>query len=576
MKPIKNCIVLLVLISGMISCQTKQSPREVSSDGNVSHAQSQSNEKSRPIVEEKADALEKFKDNSRAEAEGISQANKPPMPPSKMGYFYDVVEDDLEEEPQQRVFNTEAYNRIYENTFLSSLEKPLSTFSIDVDAASYSNTRRFINSNQLPPPDAVRIEELINYFQYNYKESKAETPFSITTEIATCPWNSEHQLVHVGLQGKKMATETLPPTNLVFLLDVSGSMDDPDKLPLLKSAFGLLVDQLRPQDRVAVVVYAGAAGLVLPSTTGSNKNTILEAIEKLDAGGSTAGGEGIELAYKVALEHFIKGGNNRVVLATDGDFNIGASSDGALVRMIEEKRKTGIYLTVLGFGTGNYKDSKMEQLADKGNGNYAYIDGIMEAKKVLVNELGATFFTIAKDVKIQVEFNPSLVKGYRLIGYENRLLQDRDFNDDTKDAGEMGAGHSVTALYEIIPAGSTEEIASVDPLRYQSQPQERLIDNNGEVMTIKLRYKKPNEEKSRLLTQVLKKREMKKLDQSLDFMFAASVAEFGLLLRQSQFLGMGNYKQVLRMAKASKGADLEGYRAEFIRLVETASLLNRQ
>ena len=355
-------------------------------------------------------------------------------------------------------FNTEEYGRITENDFLEAVNHPLSTFSIDVDTASYSNVRRFLNQGQLPPADAVRIEELINYFKYDYPQPEGDHPFSITTELATCPWEPAHKLIHIGLQGKRIPLANAPANNLVFLIDTSGSMDEPDKLPLLKSAFKLLTDQLREQDHVAIVVYAGAAGLVLPATSGSDKKTILSAIDKLEAGGSTAGGAGINLAYEVARRSFIPTANNRVILATDGDFNVGVSSDGELLRLIERERESGVFLTVLGFGTGNIKDSKMELLADQGNANYAYVDTIREARKVLVSELGGTLNTIAKDVKIQVEFNPANVQAYRLIGYENRLMRAEEFNDDKKDAGELGAGHSVTALYEIIPVGARANV----------------------------------------------------------------------------------------------------------------------
>ena len=402
-------------------------------------------------------------------------------------------------DPRPVPHNTEEYKRIYENDFVSPKVEPLSTFSIDVDVASYANMRRFLNQSQMPYPDAVRIEEMVNYFSYDYEAPKGEDPFSIYTELSECPWNTQHQLLHIGLQGEEIETEDLPSSNLVFLFDVSGSMDSPAKLPLLKSAFRLLVNELQPEDRVAIVVYAGAAGMVLPSTAASEKSQILEAIEKLNAGGSTAGGEGIELAYELAKEHFIKEGNNRVILATDGDFNVGPSSEGALVRMIEEKRKEGIFLSVLGFGTGNYKDSKMEMLADKGNGNYAYIDNILEAKKVLVTEMGGTLYTIAKDVKLQLEFNPQFVKGYRLIGYENRRLAAQDFNDDTKDAGELGSGHTVTALYEIVPPEAKTEIASVDELKYQQAAEASKSNAGGELLTVKFRYKQPDGDTSKLI-----------------------------------------------------------------------------
>jgi Ca-activated chloride channel family protein len=498
----------------------------------------------------------------------------------------------------QQNWNTESYSTIHENGFKDVLHNPLSTFSIDVDKASYSNVRRFINMGQQPPVDAVRIEEMINYFSYDYPEPDGEHPFSVTTELSVCPWNTTHQLLHIGLQGKNIDKENLPPSNLVFLLDVSGSMNAPNKLPLLKSAFRLLVNELRPQDRVAMVVYAGAAGTVLESTPGSRKSTILEAMEKLQAGGSTAGGEGLKLAYKVAEENFIREGNNRIILATDGDFNIGPSSDAEMERMIEKEREKGIFMTVLGFGMGNYKDSKMETIADKGNGNYAYIDNVQEANKVLVSEFGGTLFTIAKDVKFQIEFNPARVKGYRLVGYENRLLNDEDFNDDTKDAGEMGAGHTVTALYELIPAGAGGEVVDIDPLKYQSDPRELpsnndrsdrtdvgRIDRNSErtahtgekyadeLMTIKLRYKQPDGATSTKVEIPVKGKLQKFENTSDDFRFAASVAEYGMILRSSAYLEQGSIGEVLEMARGARGADNEGYRGEFIRIVRTTESL---
>ncbi len=471
--------------------------------------------------------------------------------------------------------NTEAYDRIYENPFLSALENPLSTFSIDVDTASYANTRRFINRSQLPPADAVRVEEFINYFTYDYPNPKGKTPFSITTEISTAPWNEDHRLVHVGLQGKKVDISKLPAQNLVFLLDVSGSMNSPNKLPLLKAAFKLLVGQMRPEDRVAIVVYAGAAGLVLPSTNGNEGDKIVAALDSLSAGGSTAGGAGIKLAYKTAIDNFIKGGNNRIILATDGDFNVGQSSDGELVRMIEEKREHGVFLTILGFGMGNYKDSKMEKLADKGNGNYGYIDSILEAKKMLVTEMGGTLLTIAKDVKIQVEFNPAKVKGYRLIGYENRMLRKEDFDDDKKDAGELGAGHTVTVLYEIIPAGSKEEIPGSGDLKYQDSKVSDAAKKSKELMTVKLRYKKPDGDKSKLIVQPLIDTDVALKKSSDNFRFSAAVAAFGLILRDSKHKGDATFEDVIAMAKNAKGKDKEGYRYEFIKLVEKASLLKK-
>jgi Ca-activated chloride channel family protein len=474
-------------------------------------------------------------------------------------------------------FNTEEYARIYENPFLGAVANPLSTFSIDVDAASYANVRRFLQGNQMPPPDAVRIEEMINYFDYAYPAPEGDAPFSITTEVASAPWNAKHRLVHVGLQGVRIENEKLPASNLVFLLDVSGSMSAENKLGLLKRAFRLLTEQLRPQDRVAVVVYAGAAGVVLPSTSGSDKASILGALERLEAGGSTAGGEGIVLAYGTAKKNFIPGGNNRIILATDGDFNVGVSSDGDLVRLIEEKRKSGVFLSILGFGMGNYKDGKMEQLADKGNGNYAYIDNIREARKVLVEEMGGTLVTLAKDVKLQVEFNPAQVAAYRLIGYENRMLRAEDFNDDTKDAGELGAGHSVTALYEVVPVGVAIDLPGVDSLKYRKpEPRaDKAADGaaSGELLTVKFRYKDPNGTRSKLLSRVLIDKGAAWERSTEDFRFSAAAAGFGMLLRGSQHKGDLDYAQVLSMAREAKGADREGHRAEFIRLVEGAKLL---
>ena len=414
---------------------------------------------------------------------------------------------------------------------------------------------------------------MVNYFNYDYKQPENADPFSINTEISSAPWNSQHKLVHIGLQGRKIPTKNLPPSNLVFLLDVSGSMNAANKLPLLKSAFKLLVDELRPQDNVAIVVYAGAAGLVLPSTDGNNKEAILNALNNLQAGGSTAGGAGIQLAYKVAKEQYKKGGNNRVILATDGDFNIGASSNAEMERLIEEKRNDGIFLTVLGFGMGNYKDSKMETIADKGNGNYAYIDNILEAKKVLVNEFGGTLFTIAKDVKIQVEFNPAKVKAYRLIGYENRALKNEDFNNDKKDAGDLGAGHTVTALYEIIPVGVDSQFDPIDDLKYQESKISTEAMKSKELMTIKLRYKQPDGDQSKLITHALVDSHIAIDKTSDNFRWSAAVAGFGMLLRDSKFKGNLTYDDVIKMAQSAKGKDPEGYRIEFINLVKSGLLL---
>ena len=480
------------------------------------------------------------------------------------------------QEWQQPDWNTEEYDAINENIFHSALQIPLSTFSIDVDAASYSNIRRFINNGQRPPKDAVRIEEMINYFQYDYPTPKDNDPFSIYTEVSSAPWNENHRLVHIGLQGKKIPTENLPASNLVFLIDVSGSMSSDNKLPLLKASFKLLVNQLRPQDRVAIVVYAGAAGLVLPSTSGACKEQIIEALDNLEAGGSTAGGAGIQLAYKVAKENFREEGNNRVIIATDGDFNVGESSNASMERLVEEKRNDGIFLTVLGYGMGNYKDSKMEILADKGNGNYAYIDNILEAQKVLVNEFGGTLFTIAKDVKLQVEFNPAKVQAYRLIGYENRVLHNEDFNNDKKDAGELGSGHTVTALYEIIPVGVESEFYKTDELKYQDHVNNSFAATSKELLTVKFRYKNPSENKSKLIVHPLKDVATQLEEASDNFRWSAAVAGFGMILRESEFCKGLTIEHVLNLAQNARGADKEGYRLEFINLVKTQSVVAKK
>ncbi|SFQ54684.1 vWA domain-containing protein [Parafilimonas terrae] len=474
-------------------------------------------------------------------------------------------------------FNTEGYDHIVENPFLKTNDNPLSTFSIDVDAASYANVRRFINDGRLPPAGAVRIEEMINYFNYSYPQPQGDTPFSINTEISNCPWNAQHKLVMIGLQGKKISTQNLPASNLVFLIDVSGSMNEPDKLPLVQSSLKLLVDQLRPQDKVALVVYAGNAGLVLPSTSGDEKMKIKDAINALEAGGSTAGRAGIQLAYKAARNNFIKGGNNRVILCTDGDFNVGQSSEDELQTLIEKERSSGIFLSVLGFGTGNYQDAKMQTLADKGNGNHNYIDNISEAKKVFVNEFGGTLFTIAKDVKLQIEFNPDKVQGYRLIGYENRLLNKEDFNDDKKDAGELGSGHTVTALYELIPAGIKDTmLKDVDALRYQKIKPLSKSGFNDEVMNIKLRYKEPDGDKSVLIERSLKDEDIAFNSTSGSFRFATAVAAFGMLLRDSEYKGEADFSSVKNIAQSAIENDDEGYRKEFINLVKKASSLKQK
>lgn len=470
--------------------------------------------------------------------------------------------------------NTETYDRIYDNEFLDAKKEPLSTFSIDVDTASYSNMRRYLNYNSLPPKDSVRIEELINYFTYKYPEPEDGKPFSVSTEISNAPWKKENYLLKIGIKGKSVDKSNLPAKNLVFLLDVSGSMSDENKLPLLKRALELLVGELDKRDKVSIVVYAGASGMVLPPTSGKDKNTILGAMDKLQAGGSTNGGDGIELAYKIAGENFIKGGVNRVLLATDGDFNVGVTNQGDLIRLIEKKREAGIFLTVLGFGMGNYKDSTMEKLADKGNGNYAYIDNISEAKKVLVQQFSGTLVTIAKDVKLQLEFNPKQVKSYRLIGYENRVLKKEDFHDDKKDAGDIGLGHFVTALYEIVPAdGQKANSKNGEDLRYQGDPKLTKQADSNELLNVKMRFKAPDKNKSELLTFPVELNVTPFDKTSDDFRFASSVAGFGMLLRDSEFKGSTDFKMVKKIASKALGPDEEGYRKDFIELVEKAEKL---
>ena len=473
---------------------------------------------------------------------------------------------------QREPGNTEAYARIEDNRFLTAMANPVSTFSVDVDAASYSNVRRFLSQGAMPPADAVRLEEMVNYFSYTYPDRTGKHPFAVATDVGPCPWAPEHRLVRIGLQAKKIATRDLPPSNLVFLIDVSGSMQSPDKLPLVKQAFRALVNELRSQDRVAIVVYAGNAGLVLPSTSGADKATILEAIERLEAGGSTAGGAGIKLAYDVARDNYLPEGNNRLILATDGDFNVGVSSDAEMTRLVETRREEGTFLTVLGFGTGNLKDTKMEQMADKGNGHYAYIDSFREAKKVFVREFGGTLFTVAKDVKIQVEFNPARVQAYRLLGYENRLLNREDFADDRKDAGEIGAGHTVTALYEVVPVGATPVATAGDSLTYQQVAIRQSARRSSELMTVRLRYKEPTGSKSRVLATPI-------VDEgspsaSPDLRFASAVAAFSMLLRNADSKGTATYDLVLALAREARGEDPEGYRAEFITMVDQARMLS--
>jgi Ca-activated chloride channel homolog len=482
-------------------------------------------------------------------------------------------------------FDTATYDHVSENPFLPAASNPLSTFSIDVDTASYANVRRFINSGSLPPKDAVRVEEMINYFSYDYHEPEGDKPFSIDLDATACPWDSSHRLLRIGLKGRDVANENRPASNLVFLLDVSGSMNPAERLPLVKQAMRLLVEKLTEKDRVAIVIYAGGSGLALPSTTGDRKETILRALEELKAGGSTNGAEGIELAYKVAADNFIKGGVNRVILATDGDFNIGVTNQGDLIRLIEEKAKSKVFLSVLGVGTDNLKDSTMQKLADKGNGNYAYLDTIDEARKVLVQQVNGTLMTIAKDVKIQVEFNPGRVASYRLIGYEKRMLRKEDFNNDKVDAGEIGAGHTVTALYEIVPAGSgatdpSASIPPVDPLKYQAPNPAAVATTQSaaseEMVTVKLRYKKPDGDRSELTERSFVDNGSKFENATRDLKFAAAVAEFGMILRDSQYKGNGTIGAVIEWAREGKGRDAAGYRAGFLELARKTQALKQR
>ena len=473
--------------------------------------------------------------------------------------------------------NSEEYGKYKENRFISVSNEALSTFSLDVDAASYGNARRMINQGQMPEKNAVRIEEMSNYFSYNYAQPTGEHPVNIVTESTVCPWNNKHQLIRIGIKAKEIASEKLPASNFVFLIDVSGSMHGANRLELVKSSLKLLSNNLRDNDRVSIVVYAGAAGEVLPSTSGNDRQKIKEAIENLSAGGSTAGGAGIQLAYKIAEKNFIKGGNNRIILCTDGDFNVGVSSNDELESLIESERKTGVFLTVLGYGMGNYKDNKLQTLAEKGNGNHAYIDNIQEANKVLVNEFGSTMYTVAKDVKLQVEFNPAYVNAYRLIGYESRMLNKEDFNDDTKDAGELGSGHTVTALYEIIPVGVENTYGGVDDLKYQNTKKVKPIQNNAtsnELLTVKLRYKKPDELESKKMEVPVLANQFSK-EPSNDFQFVMAVAMFGQLLRESDFKGEATYQKVIDLAKSGIDNDEHGYRREFIRLAEAVNQMQK-
>ncbi|AZA75043.1 vWA domain-containing protein [Chryseobacterium indoltheticum] len=478
------------------------------------------------------------------------------------------VQDSINISKQIQQRNSEEYDAFVENPFALTKNQSVSTFSIDVDKAAYSNIRRMINNGEYVNKNAVRIEEMINYFKYDYPQPKNNQPFSINTEYNDSPWNKQHKLLKIGLQGKEIPTDKLPNSNFVFLIDVSGSMNEPNKLPLLKSSFKVLLDQLRPTDKVGIVVYAGSAGMVLPPTSAKEKNKIIEALDKLQAGGSTAGGQGIELAYKLAQENFIKNGNNRVIIATDGDFNVGASSTGDLQTLVEEKRKSGVFLTCLGFGMGNFKDNRMETLANKGNGNYAYIDNLQEANKFLGKEFAGNMYAIAKDVKIQIEFNPKYVKSYRLIGYENRKLKNEDFTNDKIDAGELGSGHTVTALYEVIPADvNSEFLPKENDLKYTKNTNDENFNN--ELATVKFRYKKPDGDQSSEIVQVVKNTNQSFSSSSDDFKFASSVAWFGLVLRNSALIKNKDLKDIESLAKKGRGKDEDGYRAEFVRLVET-------
>ncbi len=470
----------------------------------------------------------------------------------------------------------ESYDKINENAFNIAKDNPLSTFSVDADGASYSNVRRYINNGQLPPADAVRIEEMLNYFTYDMQGPAGTAPVAIHTELSSAPWNAKHRLLRIALKARTIPEDKLPPSNLVFLIDVSGSMNEENKLPLVKSAMKMLVDQLRPQDRVSIVTYAGQAGIDLQPTKGDQKATIDSAIDILNAMGSTNGGEGIKMAYKLAREHFIKDGNNRIIMATDGDFNVGPSSNEDMETLVTKERESNVDLSVMGFGMGNVKDSKMETIADKGNGNYFYIDNIDEARRALVSEFGGTMFTVAKDVKLQVEFNPAKVQAYRLIGYEDRLLNKEDFNNDRKDAGDMGSGHTVTALYEIVPAGiKDEQVGWVDPLKYQKNEPTATSSSSDELLTIKFRYKQPQSMKSEL-SQAIVKDEPKTFEKtSADFKFDAAIAEFGMLIRDSQYKQKSTYDEAINLAKQGKADDKDGYRSEFVRLVESAKLLTK-
>ena len=560
-KTILSALILILLIPFLDSCSPTNSNELTKNKDQVIHKNTPTPTRTAPPPAPPASQ----DDRGLAEYEISEAKSKEIMSNAQESSFDKRAFATHRPEPIINEIETENYGKIVENDFKNVQSQPLSTFSLDVDRASYSNVRRMLLDGYLPPTDAVRIEEMINYFNYNYDQPKNGDPIAMHSKLTECPWNNDHQILHVGIQGKKIATDNLPPSNLVFLLDVSGSMNSANKLPLVKSAFKILLNKLRPEDRVAIVTYAGSAGVPLESTSVAEKSKILKALNRLNAGGSTAGAQGILTAYKIAEENFIEGGNNRVILATDGDFNVGVNSADDLESLIEKKRNSNIFLSVLGFGTGNYQDHQMQTLANKGNGNHAYIDNMLEAQKILVNEFGGTMFTIAKDVKIQIEFNPAYVSSYRLIGYENRMLNKEDFNDDTKDAGEIGSGHSMTAIYEIIPAGVKSQFAStVDDLKYQKEqtPKFKPVLNN-ELATLKFRYKEPEGKTSKKIVKTIGPKAAKLKDINSQESFALSVAEFGMLLRESKYVQNASVSQIIVLAENSDVSEKE----EFMKLV---------
>jgi Ca-activated chloride channel family protein len=550
-------LVSVLILSGLVGCSKKSENN--TNDSSVGYSKSTKESTSNTADYDLPTEGEVSYDTVDAGENGMMVSNEEEL------QEYELKMD--ENFKTEENFNTEEYNTIVENNYQSVKNDPLSTFSIDVDTASYGNIRRMIYQGGMVQPDAVRIEEMINYFKYDYQYPDFDVPFSVATELSTCPWNENSKLLLIGLQAEEIDFDDRPSSNLVFLLDVSGSMNEPNKLPLMQKAFTLLTENLSENDRISMVTYAGSERVVLEGARGDETMKIVSAIEDLDAYGSTAGSAGIEKAYELAEKYFIKGGNNRVILATDGDLNVGVTSEGALTRLIEEKRESGVFLSVLGFGTDNIKDNKMEALADNGNGNYAYIDSMLEAKKVLVEEMGGTLFTVAKDVKLQVEFNPTKIKGYRLIGYENRLLNTEDFNDDTKDAGEIGAGHRVTALYELVDINSNQEIPETN-LKYQNES--TLVDTD-EILTVNIRYKLPDSETSKLLTiPVGESIFTKEMPQNLAF--ASSVAAIGMILRDSKFKGNASYDMILDILEDME-FERDEYKDEFISLVK---IMNRR